>query len=1316
MKKHRILQVGAGIVLLALAVSASASLAWFFPTTQVGNQGETNTMPIDGSSSSSYFAYGDGVNRPYGIKTPRHLYNLAWLQYLGMIHLNDTQLKFELADDIDMSGWTLPPIGTETYPFIGNFDGKGFTVSNLTVSNDFAQYNVHPTLVNSSNFVQPHILGFFGVVGNYNNLPAASYSSASNQFVDTGLSNVAVKTSVTDSLMGIAAGYVKANMNRIAVESGTIDIASTLTNTTSYTPSGASQPFTHNISDYALVGYTPNQKTIKKVSNTLYSVDVQTKQEFVANTQGATVGWGGSIDMNSVFSRLTTMRSGLTDIDPAEPFSITYKHLDDSTLSNPYDTDITSYQTIRRYTGTSTQGVVNFVRDGDTSWSSRKHYLVGGKYISRDAYTTNDGTNGYQIRDGSNHFLSFNGTSLLNSNSSYTPGWEFETVNGNGYIRTKYNNTYYYLVNDNGSLETTTVLNQATSWTIEFEDTKLSISSSSGGAARNILYDDDDGWGLYLGNQLTNIDKTRYIPSSIRNNNNNNGLASVTSPQVSFGSFNNGDQVSFSYNGSTYYLCVYVSNNSNTYYVTARNTSGNATNYYALCYYYVNGYVYVRTANAYRIAGQNNRYAFLRINSSNNWLMTTHGSTTNDDSRLAFGSSGGLLNTLTTKSSTLSSEKMEFTYQDTTYFPVMANSDGTVHSDNIGYFVAGSTNSTFEQGSTSPRSIIVASYPKDRVLRGYDASTKVFDDAQIYTITSSGPGRLDTSDTEKYAKYASSKKNLERILGPETDIGGFHFYARNSTLGKISKDSIVEARNVLISDGDKETTDLKATYELPVYSLDFNLTEQGRINFFAGMYNGGYSTTGTKTYGTTGNDHMNGFFSFHRVFRDTNEKIVDIKEVKGIYEKAGVLEYTYVYKNGSNYIDNAGNEFSNLSTYVSSNSLTLLFDTDWLGYRDLDGDPGRVYYFEIPADKGEYCLGSYKTSDGLLMDGAYLMYLDIGAGAAKTKRTAIAEHFLEVSIVTSYPLGVALIPCDEVSSNPSSFDSSNSVCLVIKETYKGILTISRDGENNVTVTRDADYKDVARPSYVSEEIVSVVDPGDTSISTDDIVFTKDDVYESKIEKETYRIQYLDYNVSRGALLTTIIEDVRTSTNDGAWTTPTRKVIQFEDDEDPVELISQTQIDNGEILVFQYLGVNGGTNGISWSYSEIMNQSTTLWYYATTTGTGTSAVTTEHLVTMASICGSLDETYIELYRQNDIDTSLSNNPDISEFTVVLNMIVDTSISNETAVYYMFSNYRITPVAVNGAVVYIVEDLKTGAVAYIGSGTTAVAEGDEITINP
>ena len=288
MKKHRILQVGAGIVLLALAVSASASLAWFFPTTQVGNQGETNTMPIDGSSSSSYFAYGDGVNRPYGIKTPRHLYNLAWLQYLGMIHLNDTQLKFELADNIDMSGWTLPPIGTETYPFIGNFDGKGYTVSNLTVSNSFAQYNVHPTIVDSSSYVQPHIIGMFGVVGTYT--PGTSASVVSGQIdsiKDLTISNTSIASATNTVLAGIVAGYVNGPIENVGVINSNVDLSNQTTSKYSSFK---------NISDYTVVGYCESnfkEQTKKQISQLWIDGGNNIKNVNYTAQQGTNEqGWG----------------------------------------------------------------------------------------------------------------------------------------------------------------------------------------------------------------------------------------------------------------------------------------------------------------------------------------------------------------------------------------------------------------------------------------------------------------------------------------------------------------------------------------------------------------------------------------------------------------------------------------------------------------------------------------------------------------------------------------------------------------------------------------------------------------------------------------------------------------------------------------------------------------------------------------------------------------------------------------------------------------------------------------------------------------
>ena len=102
------------------------------------------TMPgdIGGSTEVSYFESGDGSSeKPYVISSPVHLYNLAWLQYLGYFNLGDNinnglaQSYFVLKNDIDMDGIAIPPIGTEEYPFLGNFNGQGYTIANCVTAN-----------------------------------------------------------------------------------------------------------------------------------------------------------------------------------------------------------------------------------------------------------------------------------------------------------------------------------------------------------------------------------------------------------------------------------------------------------------------------------------------------------------------------------------------------------------------------------------------------------------------------------------------------------------------------------------------------------------------------------------------------------------------------------------------------------------------------------------------------------------------------------------------------------------------------------------------------------------------------------------------------------------------------------------------------------------------------------------------------------------------------------------------------------------------------------------------------------------------------
>ena len=158
------------LTIFTLGVTSIGTFAWF--KASITNE----AYNLTGKSAGAYFAYGDGTeDKPFGIKIPRHLYNLAWLQYMGMFNNNPTdnvkrQYYFELADTIpdgvlDMDGYILPPIGTEANPFVGNFNGNGKIITNLNVSNDqstlFAANNKHPD-TSQVYYTAPKIVGLFG--------------------------------------------------------------------------------------------------------------------------------------------------------------------------------------------------------------------------------------------------------------------------------------------------------------------------------------------------------------------------------------------------------------------------------------------------------------------------------------------------------------------------------------------------------------------------------------------------------------------------------------------------------------------------------------------------------------------------------------------------------------------------------------------------------------------------------------------------------------------------------------------------------------------------------------------------------------------------------------------------------------------------------------------------------------------------------------------------------------------------------------------------------------------------------------------------
>ena len=184
-------------IFLSLAFAfVAVTFCWF-------SRGELLNFRKDfGSAKASYFGGGDGSReKPYEISSETHFYNFAWLQYLGYFNHAEAnngryQSYFRLADNIEMDklNSALPPIGTSKYPFIGNFDGRGYTVNNVTISNKLNgsdgealknYLNVRPTVADNfaaDKTVLPvwgdttkdvNIVGLFGVTGDYGSTATA---------------------------------------------------------------------------------------------------------------------------------------------------------------------------------------------------------------------------------------------------------------------------------------------------------------------------------------------------------------------------------------------------------------------------------------------------------------------------------------------------------------------------------------------------------------------------------------------------------------------------------------------------------------------------------------------------------------------------------------------------------------------------------------------------------------------------------------------------------------------------------------------------------------------------------------------------------------------------------------------------------------------------------------------------------------------------------------------------------------------------------------------------------------------------------------
>ena len=316
------------VLFLSLTIT---SLAWFSNSYQF-------TPDASGSAVTGYFAGGDGSKEhPYQINSPIHVYNLAWLQYMGYLNEEEdgtiTQLYFEIIEPIkepgeeqdgkiDMEGIVLPPIGTTLNPFVGHFNGNGYCISNLTVSNyldgenDELKIVERPLSVTDISEAVVSVVGFFGVVGDIDGRLEGKLNDDSeievigekvNAVHDLYLENLTIRTETAESLVGLVAGYANGSIINVGVSGESeLQLGSKFEDGLTVEDVFDMQ---YVASAYSLIG--------KYNADNIVWEDIPIPDDgLVDDDDQDGLGWGGSINMRQLRQRIAYIAgsSGLTTI------------------------------------------------------------------------------------------------------------------------------------------------------------------------------------------------------------------------------------------------------------------------------------------------------------------------------------------------------------------------------------------------------------------------------------------------------------------------------------------------------------------------------------------------------------------------------------------------------------------------------------------------------------------------------------------------------------------------------------------------------------------------------------------------------------------------------------------------------------------------------------------------------------------------------------------------------------------------------------------------------------------------------------------
>ena len=430
------------IATIAVALCAAVTVCWLDESTGSVDFNEH----FHGSTEAAYFAGGTGsADSPYEIRSAVHLYNLAWLQYLGYFNMNPdfnnglAQSHFVVKEKVDMSAFksAIPPIGTTEYPFIGVFDGGDNTIVSVRVSNNVgstdnalkirpsnAEFNGTTRLFVTDKSAEVSVVGLFGVTGDYDGY-IAKYKAANAGFTDENAAAMSVGNFYADylhiysgssaTLTGLVAGYAGSGISNVGVYRGDINYASGASGLTALSGSASVT------SKYALVGAF-NENVIEWGDT--------------SGSDGDNPDWGGSVDMMSMHSRLSTYLN-------TTPKKYVDSNFNDSTSGTQrfYDEN---------------RGSVYF----NPSSNDTILYLRGGKTGLTYKSIPDQNGGGFYIKSGNNHLTVTKFTQYATGNTTTEERavtWYF-TASGKGIYTYKDDQKMYLGMNSWGALTVTSAV------------------------------------------------------------------------------------------------------------------------------------------------------------------------------------------------------------------------------------------------------------------------------------------------------------------------------------------------------------------------------------------------------------------------------------------------------------------------------------------------------------------------------------------------------------------------------------------------------------------------------------------------------------------------------------------------------------------------------------------------------------------------------------------------------------------------------------------------------------------------------------------